>query len=77
MDEEGVNSAQLSEGAKSLLQKVGSTLVELKEAAALDWSRRGLGASDGPALAELVALPVKLNTLRRAFASCEPFTPFR
>ena len=66
MDEEGVNLAQVSEGAKSLLQKVGSTLEEVSEATALDWSRKELEPSDGSALAELVALAVKLNTLRRA-----------
>ena len=61
-----MNSTRVSEGAKSLLQKVKSTLVEVQEATALDWSRKRLEASDGTSLAELVTLAVKLNTLRRA-----------
>ena len=40
----------------ALLEKVGSTLAEVKEASKLNWSGKGMRAEDGPAVAELLPL---------------------
>ena len=55
---------QVSPKVLALLKKVGSTLAEAKEASKLDWSGKGLGAEDGPAIAELLPLCPRLREVK-------------